>query len=84
MSEPFIAPEGAMQFEITHTRRAGTECLRGKVVWVVNAPIGPSNPIDLCDCKIEFAILKESLPDVLRNLHEGLRVVCKCNGHLIK
>lgn len=93
MNDLFIAPEGAMQFEVTEGP-GGVSC--SIPAWV-GAPIPfkltKSNPRPSCGCKTGFPILHLIEPDHpllrLSNWNNGLRhkkpvMVCTCHGRIIE
>lgn len=83
MNDLFIPPEGAMQFEITHTRMPGWEVVVGTAIWVI-----PHTPHSIamrhCECVDGWDIVRGSVPEELWNKMPMIPWVCKCNGHLIE
>lgn len=81
----FIAPQGAMQFEITHPDTP----YRGEVLWVV--PLPPGAVLHFanweCKCGRRYEALADSVSAKLRPAMRAdldVFVVCECVGKLIE
>ncbi len=92
MSDLFIPPEGAMQFEITAARSESVRRLIGTVIWVESHPAERCSD-KMCACRPKYRIILASLPDFMRDhienllrrgLISGLPAVCVCNGRIIE
>lgn len=92
MSEPFIAPEGAMQFELKAIGGGSRFAALSEpaCIWVTG-PVErlPSLicAVDGCTCDHFYRIVVEGLPPEWRDETTARQkgpVVCKCFGHLIE
>lgn len=88
MSEPFIAPPGAMQFEITHKETV----FAGEHFWVMplhgfpdKVNLDPSWPKS-CKCTTGFLAIMETISPRLRTVMYSPRqaAVCRCVGRIIE
>lgn len=85
MSSLFIAPEGAMQFEITHPETQ----YRGEHFWVIPAHglSGLAYENWPCTCGLRrYIVLMDSLSPRMKAcgpMMDGY-VVCECVGHIIE
>lgn len=94
MTDMFIPPTGAMQFEMTDGRSALTKRMIGTAIWIESNP----TPVercknDVCACQPKYRVIVDSLPDFARDavklaLTRGVidtpPVVCTCIGRIIE
>lgn len=81
MSDLFIPPEGAMQFEVT----AADTQYRGETMWVIpsDAPLDDRNWV--CHCDRHYEVLEETLSERFRRAFgPPPNGVCACVGRIIE
>jgi hypothetical protein len=92
MSQMFIPPEGAIQFEITTARSESVRRLIGTAIWVEPHPAELCAD-KMCSCRPKYRVVIESLPEFMQKHIETLLrsgkisdipAVCACNGRIIE
>lgn len=86
MSDMFIPPEGAMQFEVLRDRY-GNDAPEPIVIWVIPF-LGRFAGSALSGCTHHdraFQIIMESLPHIMRSRSGMTRAgICECLGRIIE
>jgi hypothetical protein len=82
MSALFVAPEGAMQFEVTHPETK----YRGEVFWVRPTSLGVHTWNWTCTCDKRYEVLMDSLSKYAKEAFkgDGGYAVCSCVGRIIE
>jgi hypothetical protein len=82
MSETFIAPAGAMQFEVDNVLHERHPPAIGCHLWIVSTEEKPSGLMPGCNCKQFYLVVKVEHPDLQR--FNGRCMVCRCMGRIIE
>lgn len=91
MIEPFIPPDGAMQFEVQRDYGASSRLMLGKAIWVIDAGDKWCRNMD-CSCRKFYEVVVDSLSATAREIaiqqlerEEAPKVVvCGCYGEVIE